>query len=501
MLHPHAVRFALVVVVMLVARTVEAEDPPRPSTSLALPDVLQVAIRQSPTVTRAVIDIELARADMIAASGLRDFTLTAAAGFTRTRSWQTFGDSGIIVQDSAGGDVGLARGLPTGGTVSATVGGQHVTETFEPDAMPSPEPVSGIVTSASAKLVHPILRGFGERIARAPVRRAAITRDVATLQQTAEALKLTRDVLAAYWQVAYALQVVAIRKDSLRLATEQLAITNRAVRSGSVSPTETLSAEQAIALREQALLQAGVEVSRQSLALRRLAGLELGRDQIDVTPTTPPQAPTRSFDIDATIARALAQNPLLALLEARAKAADIDIEVTADATRPRLDLLASATSTGRATEISESIRQLGQLANPTFAIVLEYEQQIGAHAAMGAHERAKALRRRARVDLEDARREVTVAVAHAIDLLRAAQKRIVVSDRAIGLAKRTLEIEQARFLVGKATNFDVLLRQDDLQQASAARALALADALAAEATIDALTGDLLSRLRIRILPP
>jgi outer membrane protein TolC len=132
-------------------------------------------------------------------------------------------------------------------------------------------------------------------------------------------------------------------------------------------------------------------------------------------------------------------------------------------------------------------------------IGLGYEQQIGARAARGARDRAQALRRRVRVDLEEARREVTVSVAHAIDLLRAAQKQIEVSDRAIALAQRTLEIQKTRFLNGKATNFDVVLRLDQLQQASVGRALAVSDALAAEATVEALTGELLDRYHVRII--
>jgi outer membrane protein TolC len=74
-----------------------------------------------------------------------------------------------------------------------------------------------------------------------------------------------------------------------------------------------------------------------------------------------------------------------------------------------------------------------------------------------------------------------------------------VSDRAIVLARRTLEIQKTRFLNGKATNFDIVLRLDELQQASVGRALAVSDALAAEVTIDALTGELLDRYHVRIV--
>jgi outer membrane protein TolC len=473
----------------------------RPGTPIALPDVLQVALRQSPSITRAVIDIEAARADAVAAQGLDDFTLSALASLTRSWTWQTGSSPGAYLQDAAGLGLGLARKLPTGGTVSANASAQVVSETFEPDGMSAVDTFSGVVTNVSASVAHPLLRGFGERIARADRRRASVARDVASLSQAAEALNLVRDVIVGYWQVAYARQVVDIRIEGMKLAAEQLRITNTAVRTGSVSPTEVPAAEQAIALREQAIIQAQVQVSELSLGFRRKVGLEIGRDQIDLAPSTPLAAPTRSFDVDATIARALHDNPLLAMLEAKGKGADLEIEVTEDAIRPRLDIQAQLGSMGHATSAADSIKQLGRFDNPSVAITLGYEQQIGGHAARGARDRAQALRRRVRVDIEEARREVTVSVVHAIDLLHAAQKRIEVSDRAIGLARRTLEIQQTRFLNGKATNFDVVLRQDELQQASVSRALAVSDALAAEATVYALTGELLDRQHVRIIPP
>lgn len=482
--------------------TAEVQIPTaRPGTPIALPDALQVALRQSPSLTRASIDIAAARADAVAAEGLDDFTLSALASLTRAWTWQTGSAPGAFVQDAAGLGLGLSRKLPTGGTVSANASAQVVSETFEPDGMPAVDTFSGVVTNLWASVSHPILRGFGSRIARADRRRTSFARDAASLQQAAEALNLVRDVIVAYWQVAYARQVVDIRIEGMKLAVEQLRITNTAVRTGSVSPTEVPAAEQAIAVREQAVIQAQVAVSELSLEFRRKVGLEIGRDQIDLAPSTPLAAPSRAFDVDATIARAIHDNPLLAVLEAKGKGADVEIDVAEDATRPRLDLQAQLGSIGHATGAADSIKQLGRFDNPTVAITLGYEQQLGAHTARGARDRAQATRRRVRVDLEEARREITVSVVHAIDLLRAAQKRIEVSDRAIGLARRTLEIQQTRFLNGKATNFDVVLRQDELQQASVSRALAVSDALAAEATLYALTGELLDRQHVRVAAP
>lgn len=469
----------------------------RPSTPIGLPEVLQVAIRQSPAIARAVVDLEAARADALAAEGLDDVTLTASATASRTPVFLP-GTLGVYEQDVLALSVGATRGLPSGGTVSGTAGARAISERFDPGDMATVPTGSGVVATLSASITHPLLRGFGERIARADRRRARVAQDVATLQQTAEALTLIRDVVIAYWQVAYARQLVDIRVEGLRLATEQLRITQTAVRTGTVSPTEVLAAEHAIAAREQAVLLAEVGVSQQSLDLRRMVGLEIGRDQIDLAPTTPLRAPPETYDTDAMIARALEQNPVIALLEAQQRGTDIEVEVTEDAIRPRLDVRATLGSTGVDGGPGGALADLVRIDQPTILVGVTYEQQLNARAARGARDKALAERRRVRVDLEAARREITVSVAHAINLMRAAQKRIEVSERAIALARRNLEVQQARFLNGKATNFDIVLRQDELQQADVNRALAVSDALAAQATIEALTGDLLARQHVKI---
>jgi outer membrane protein TolC len=56
-----------------------------------------------------------------------------------------------------------------------------------------------------------------------------------------------------------------------------------------------------------------------------------------------------------------------------------------------------------------------------------------------------------------------------------------------------LEAEQARFDVGRASNFDVLRRQDQLAAVQLLLLRARLDELAALAELDALTGEILAR--------
>ena len=64
---------------------------------------------------------------------------------------------------------------------------------------------------------------------------------------------------------------------------------------------------------------------------------------------------------------------------------------------------------------------------------------------------------------------------------------------AVGYAQKNLDAERARFDVGRSTNNDVLLRQQELKSAEVQIARAVADLANAETALAALTGDILER--------
>ena len=79
---------------------------------------------------------------------------------------------------------------------------------------------------------------------------------------------------------------------------------------------------------------------------------------------------------------------------------------------------------------------------------------------------------------------------------RAALASIALGNQAIDLAEQNVAAEQKRFELGKSTNFEVLRRQDELEQARLRHASAVADYLAARADLDGLGGAILARYGI-----
>jgi len=108
------------------------------------------------------------------------------------------------------------------------------------------------------------------------------------------------------------------------------------------------------------------------------------------------------------------------------------------------------------------------------------------------------VREKVRVNAFDVRAQMAQGISRAAAALEAAKRRVVLSSRAIELAKENIRIETDRFNLGTRTNFDVLNRLEDLRQAELRQAQAQIDWHKAENVVQALTGDLLHAYGITV---
>jgi outer membrane protein TolC len=511
----------------------------RPARGMTLRAVLDAVVQQNPDLSRSAADVATAEADVLSAMGVDDWMLAVTGSWVSNRSEFSQPYQPLAI-DSFSTSAELSRGLSTGGTVKIDVDGSYSDSTFVVGTVDNPITARFAVWSSSliASINQPLLGGRGKRVARAEQRRTRVARDAASLQREISALDTIREVVRMYWELAYASRAVDIQRGSLELAREQLRITEAAVRMRVSSPSEILAVRHAIAVREQTVMLAEVQVSELSLTLRRLAGLEIGPGEIDIAatdafvaqpatgpatgpgarPTTGPGAQPAAgpgaqpatgqpapdapaIDLDAAIERARTSNPRLALARTGTSTADIAEELAEDALRPRLDFTAQLGPTGNATDAGDTLRQIGTFQAYTAGASLTYTSSFGQRLARGGRDRAREVTQRARIDLAEAERELAVSVVRAVDLVRVARKRIDVSVLAVELAEQNLASERTLFEAGEARNFDILARQDELAQALLSRERAIADYHQAAADLEALTGDLLPHYGVELVEP
>jgi outer membrane protein TolC len=485
-----------------------------PAETISLAQTLQVAVRQSYTLAAATIDVAIAEAAILQASGIEDFVLAASGALSIKHDEQAVEGETMLLEGTDDENIyqfnaGISKLFWTGARVSLNASGVRTDSTrpvFQDVDMPPnriPDFVFQVDTDfytgvVEAQITQPLLQGFGETATREAEIRARYARDAAQLERDAVVRNLIRDLVSAYWEVAFSIRDLEIRRASLALAAESRRLTQSRVKLGNAAPTELNAVDQVMATREEEVLLGELAVSERSLDLRRLAGLEIGPGQIDLKTAEILTVKPVDIDLDDILARAFASSPELAALEAQGKGARIEVEVTENGLLPRLDLTVSGGPRGTSETASDALSRLSEFKTYQIGASLELEYAFGNNTAQGANLRARENLRRVSVQAADVRRQIAVAVVQAVKLVRSANRRMELSQIAIDLSEKNIEAEQRRFELGRSTNFDVLLRQDELRQSQQRFARASVDYLEALALIDALTGDILPKYGIKV---
>ncbi len=178
------------------------------------------------------------------------------------------------------------------------------------------------------------------------------------------------------------------------------------------------------------------------------------------------------------------------------KLTEIDMEVARSNLRPQLDFVGQVGATGRRRELSDALARAFGFEDLTWSAGLSFDFPIENRTAEGQMRVARLASERSRLDTGDLELEINFQVQRLTSMLRTASRRVELARATVGFANQNLEAEKARFSVGRSTNNDVLLRQQELKTAEIAGVQATVDLLVAETSLNAITGELLERYRI-----
>lgn len=481
----------------------EAEAPAGKPIGLA--EALASAVQQNPGLKTASIDIEIANARIRQAQGVTDFQVDLGATYFRQRQ-EAIPDA-IFQQletDTLGLSGGLSKGLSTGGRVGLKLEhnynkalnrftGEDMGVMFEQDQSTTQhQPV------LSLTLFQPLLRNYGQNGLLADVQRGKASRTVAQLQRETTAATIVRDLVIAYWELAYAAEVTTIQQQSLDLAKEQLRVVEASVSAGRLARSATAEVEVTVAQRQADLLSAQRQVVVRGAALRRLAGLPPESTPVSLKASDPLAVSITKTELADSLEAAFEAAPQIKAIRAQGAAAKVDLEVSENGLLPQLDLNASAGPSGNAGTVGDAYDQLGKFKTFTVQGSLLFSTSIERNTAKGIRDVAAANVRRAAMTEADVKAQIAEQVAATVAFLDNFAQQIEVLDKAEGASKVNLESEQARFSVGRTTNYEVLRRQEELARVRLQQARARADYLAQKATLESLTGDILSRYAINV---
>jgi outer membrane protein TolC len=463
-----------------------------PVKQTSLPELLQVAVRASPALQTAKLDIEIAEAQIQQTWARRDWVFTAEA----QGQWS---GSGLVAGIAVGSSKRLSvtadvtRMIPTGGTIGLHAGTAY-----------SKQDAGMLGTSEywtddlALTISQPLLRGFGPKLYNANEQRARIGRDVAVLGRRAAALETVQEIVSAYWDLVLAQRQIAITEQSLSLARERLRITEIGAQGGKIAKAEIPAVQQIIATREEEVLGGELNVLERSIALRRAVGMEINAGELGLRVATELETKDSGFAVGPLLERAYAQSPELAQLAKQEAGATIEIDITENGLLPRLDLALSFGPTGTADTFSGAGKNLVKFSELSAQGSLTFQQSLHRDDVKGRSKELRLGREKLRVNASDIRLQIAQTMARAIAQIELAKRRVVLSQRAIDLAIENIRIETDRFNLGKATNFDVLNRLEEQRQAELRKAQAMIDWHKAETVVQALTGDLLPAFGISV---
>jgi outer membrane protein TolC len=484
-----------------------------------LDDIIEVAVRLSPDIARARTDRDIAQASAGAARREQAWTLSASANYERDAVGADTPDNRltplqVLSDDKITGSLGLGRKLPTGGSISVELGLTHDRqelnvpgEFLEQAEMQQSECGENVdifcqdQAIARMTLKQPLLRGLGGDVALASERKADLAAAEATVSAQLAAEDMLREVISAYWELAYAAQEVDIRAESLELAKKQDQLTRQEMRAGTAAQSALDAVSYEIATREGAVLTSKLAFENKSLELRRKAGLEIGRRDIVVRPKDPLELDTRDWNVEEVLAASHRINRKLATVVLQKKLADVDVAVAHDQTLPQIDLSLSGALTGTGDTGSGAFSGVsggdGFGYQVTAGLTMSFELS---GAAKAGHDAALARRHRLDIERVDLERKIDAEVVSAVKVLMSGRTRVALADKAIGFAEDNVRAERANFLAQRSNNFQVMQRQVQLADARLSRARAVADHQIAVAQLQFLSGTLLDTYRIRVRP-
>jgi outer membrane protein TolC len=148
-------------------------------------------------------------------------------------------------------------------------------------------------------LTQPLLKGFAFDldVPRQDVLRARFDSDRARQGARAALIAAVKSTDDAYWDLVQALKTYSIQSDSLRLADEQLTLTQRQIAAGILAPADLITVESTQAQRAYALLQAESQIGTASDVLRTVLNMPKDDWERPLLPVDPPQFVERTMDL------------------------------------------------------------------------------------------------------------------------------------------------------------------------------------------------------------
>jgi outer membrane protein len=476
----HLAALALVGAAFLDARA-GAQTAPTDVVHLTLAEAVQRAVEHNVdlAIVRMDTDVEAARVGESRAAYAPVFSTTAGRSRNVTPPANALlGATGIETSDWFS-STGVRQRMPWGGGAWSLSWDTARTTTNSPISSFDPNLQSGIEAAFS----QPLLRDRTIDDSRRQYVVARRNRESSELHLREAVVQTVATVKQAYWTLKAAVANVAVQQRSLDLAQELARQNKIRVDAGQIPPLDLVQAEAEAAQRRESVIQARATAGDAEDRLRRLiidpADAAFWRASLD--PVDTPADPAGLPDVDAAVAKALAERYDLARVANDLENAKTNVAYLDNQRLPDVRLEASYRGDGLAgTELVRTggfpgivtatrersfAAALGQAFSPdypTWSVGVTVSYPLGRSFEEASFARAAIERNQAAQRLASLKLETVEAVRRAARQVRASAERVDAARAGAALAARRFTDEQRRYDVGLSTTFLVTQAQRDL---------------------------------------
>lgn len=338
-------------------------------------------------------------------------------------------------------------------------------------------------------VTQPLLRNFRYDSIKQQLMVSRTNREIADVDLAQTVAITERAVRNAYWDYVYAINSLAVARQSLELAQESLRNTRSRVEIGTLAPIDIVQAESEVASREEAVILAEAAIGQAEDRLRTLIFDPSTPDfwNMRLQPTDMAPFEVQSVDVEGAVTRALAQRTDLQTARKQLGITDYNLKYYRNQTLPNVDLQFNYNTTGVGgtqfirdddapvfpppivgelnRSFSDVMTDVFQRSFPTWQLSLNVTYPIGHSNADASLARTQIEKTQTELSLRQLELEIATQVRDAARQLMANAKRVQATRAARVLAERRLEAEEKKFAAGMSTSFEVFQAQRDLAQA------------------------------------
>jgi len=427
------------------------------------------------------------------------------------------GTSNWLVSNNLNGNVGWTQGFSPGTQLSMSFDNTRLTTnasryTYNPI----------LSSSLGFTITQPLLRGFGIELNRRYIHIAKNNQRIADLVFRQQAIDTVAGIVRLYMDLVSLNEDLKVKRETLRLAERLYEDNQNKVQQGQQAPIEVTRAQAQVAASRQALVSAEGLVEQQELIVKTaitrggLANPAIRTAHIIATDTVPAPETEPARPVEDLTAEAIRSRPDLAQAGIQVENSQISLKGSLNALRPQLDVVGTVQNGGLSGDLNPVAAAatpgaaiypggygtgLGQIFRnnfPTYGVGLQLTLPLRNRVAQADAVRDELQVRQSQVRRQQFEDQVRLEVADAYVAMQQARAAYEAAVQSRVLQEQSVDVEQATFDVGLATNYLVIQYQTYLAQARSTEVAAKGAYAKAKVALDRATASTLEVNQVSI---